>query len=198
MGATRGKLEVLPLEKSTIESVRNCPPEILARIASFLGQRECKRIGEFLPEMEDAFEIAIKMNWFSYLRGADCELGEKIDRGFVGEDNFLKHSRRISSLMSQDKKKTSVVHMPRHIKWRQCPTLGYEKLYLESVCWLEFTTKMTVPRATDLHLYFKENVKHPFYSLIIMKNDDYLKDVFRKQSFCGPSNTNTRNNDKNC
>jgi len=45
--------------------------------------------------------------------------------------------------------------MPRHIKWRQCPTLGYEKLYLESVCWLEFTTKMTIPRATDLHLYFK-------------------------------------------
>ena len=63
MGATSGKLEVLSLEKSTIESVRNCPPEILARIASFLGQRECKRIGEFLPEMEDAFEIAIDMNW---------------------------------------------------------------------------------------------------------------------------------------
>merc|ERR1712004_203283 len=98
MGATSGKLEVLSLEKSTIEAVRNCPPEILARIASFLGQRECKRIGEFLPEMEDAFEIAIDMNWewccllsffflfitkknnamkFSYLRGADCEMEEK-------------------------------------------------------------------------------------------------------------------------
>ena len=37
----------------------------------------------------------------SYLRGADFELEEKIDRGFVEEDNFLKHSRRISSLMSQ-------------------------------------------------------------------------------------------------
>jgi len=109
MGATIAKItegsnetvEFLSLEKSTIEAIRNCPPEILARIAAFLGQRECKRIGEFFPEMDDAFEIAKNMNWSSYLRGADFEQEEKIDRGFSEEDNFLKHSRRISSLMSQ-------------------------------------------------------------------------------------------------
>jgi len=151
-------VELLSLEKSTNEAVRNCPPEILARIASYLGEGECKRIGEFLPEMENAFEIAKNMNWSSYLRGADFEQEEKIDRGFSDEDNFLKHSRRISSLMSQDKNKTNVVHMPRYIKWRQCPTLGYERLYLERVCWLEFSTEITLPRARDLHLYFKENV----------------------------------------
>jgi len=36
-----------------------------------------------------------------YLRGADFEQEELIDRGFAEEDNFLKHSLRISSLMSQ-------------------------------------------------------------------------------------------------
>jgi hypothetical protein len=57
------KVELLSIESSSIEAIRNCPPEILARIASFLGQRECKRIGEFFPEMEDAFELAKDMNW---------------------------------------------------------------------------------------------------------------------------------------
>ena len=113
-------VEVLSLEKSTNESVRNCPPEILARIASFLGRNECERIGEFFPDMEKAFEIAKDMNWERccflsfylfqsrknnmrklYLRGADFEQEELIDRGFAEEDNFLKHSLRISSLMSQ-------------------------------------------------------------------------------------------------
>ena len=57
------KVELLSIKNSSIEAIRNCPPEILARIALFLGQRECKRIGEFFPEMEDAFELAKDMNW---------------------------------------------------------------------------------------------------------------------------------------
>jgi len=179
-------VEVLSLEKSTNESVRNCPPEILARIASFLGRNECERIGEFFPDMEKAFEIAKDMNWL-YLRGADFEQEELIDRGFAEEDNFLKHSLRISSLMSQDKEKTNIVpenHVPENhvpeirdlpdvlqripnfmrfrghsihipLKWEQCPVLKYDILFLEKLRRVEFKTEMNLPRAKDLHLYFK-------------------------------------------
>merc|ERR1712210_452682 len=151
--------------------------------------------------MEKAFEIAKDMNWERccflsfylfqsrknntwklYLRGADFEQEELIDRGFAEEDNFLKHSLRISSLMSQDKEKTNIVpenHVPEirdlpdvlqripnfmrfrghsiHIplKWEQCPVLKYDILFLEKLRRVEFKTEMNLPRAKDLHLYFK-------------------------------------------
>jgi len=191
-------VELLSMENSTIEAVRDCPPEVLARIALCLGQRECKRIGQFCPEIENAFEIAKNMNWTSYLRGADFEQEEKIDHGFADGDNFLKHSPRISSLMCQDKEKTHVVHMPRYIQWKHSSSLDYEILYLNMVCWLEFKTEMTLPIAKNLHLYFKEHVQHFMSFEIFLKSLEQKKDVFRKFLFYVPSNKNTRNNNNNC
>ena len=56
-------MEILFLKNSTIDSVRNCPIEILARIAMYLGPGECERLASFFPEIEQAWEIAQAMNW---------------------------------------------------------------------------------------------------------------------------------------
>ena len=82
--------------------------------------------------------------------------------------------------------------MPRYIQWKQCPTLKYEILFLDMVCWLQFRTQMTLPKATNLHLYFKENVEHFLYSFMFLNFLDHKQDVFRL-SFCVPSNANARN-----
>ncbi|CBY22205.1 unnamed protein product [Oikopleura dioica] len=66
--------------------------------------------------------------------------------------------------MSQDKEKTHVVHMPRYIQWQHSSSLDYEILFLESVCWLEFKTEMSLPKATNLHLYFKMYIGNSGYT----------------------------------
>ena len=54
------------------------------------------------------------------------------------------------------------IHIP--LKWEQCPVLKYDILFLEKLRRVEFKTEMNLPRAKDLHLYFKENVEHSFNS----------------------------------
>ena len=54
------------------------------------------------------------------------------------------------------------IHIP--LKWEQCPVLKYDILFLEKLRCIEFKTEMNLPRARNLHLYFKENVEHSFNS----------------------------------
>ena len=51
-------MDKLTFENSRYESVRDCPIEVWARIALHLRPAECKRIGSFLPEIEEALETA--------------------------------------------------------------------------------------------------------------------------------------------
>ena len=93
-------MEKWSFENSRYESVRNCPIEIWARIAIHLRPAECKRIGIFLPEIQTALEIGKKMRWAGFLRLADLEIEENIDRGFTERDNILKNARRVSNYIT--------------------------------------------------------------------------------------------------
>jgi len=93
-------MQILSLKNSRYESIRNCPVEIWARIALNLRPSECKRIGCFLPEIEEALEIGNKMNWSGFLRLADLEIEENIDKGFKKQDNFLHNARRVSNYIT--------------------------------------------------------------------------------------------------
>ena len=93
-------MELLTFENSRYESVRNCPIEVWARIALHLRPAECKRIGSFLPEIEEALEIGKKLDWSGFLPLADLEIEENIDRGFTKHDNILQNARRVSNYIT--------------------------------------------------------------------------------------------------
>ena len=65
--------------------------------------------------------------------------------------------------------------MPRYIQWKECPSLKYEILFLDTVCWLAFQTTVILPRATNLQLYFKGNVEHFIYSFMFPTSIDHKK-----------------------
>ena len=46
--------------------------------------------------------------------------------------------------------------MPQYVNWKYCDELGYEILHVRSVCWLEFTTHLHLPKADNLQILFKE------------------------------------------
>jgi len=145
-------------ENSRYDSVRNCPIEIWARIAVHLRPAECKRVGMFLPEIQTALEIGKKMRWAGFLRLADLEIEENIDRGFTKRDNILQNARRVSNYITCVNQSTNDGSLKKELPQEFDEYLGYGILRVKGSNNLGISTFINLPEATNLHLYFKVKI----------------------------------------